>query len=261
MKKRIAFVLLLVMLAAIAGSFRGRIFGGGAGDARDESRQNFTLAQGARVEVSGINGTVEIETSDATTAEVYVLRTAHSSEALERQKISVEQTGERLVVRGEKGGWRFWRWMFGGGVTQRVALKVPRQIELSVHGVNGHVVVGEVAGNIEASGINGKLELAQADGYSSVSGVNGKVEIAIRQLGERGLSLSGVNGGIELRLGNDLNADLRASGINGKVRSEIPNVTVESDRKERNFQAHIGRGGAPITLSGINGGVRLTQFN
>ena len=66
------------------------------------------------------------------------------------------------------------------------------------------------------------------------------------------------NGNIELRLTNDLNADLTAKGMNGRLSSEIPAVTVDKDDHGSRYSAHIGTGGAPITISGINGNVRLT---
>jgi DUF4097 and DUF4098 domain-containing protein YvlB len=78
-------------------------------------------------------------------------------------------------------------------------------------------------------------------------------------LGERGASVKDVNGGIELRLANGLNADLTAREMNGNVRSDIPNVTVDKEEPGSRYSAHIGNGGTPITLSGINGNVRLTR--
>jgi len=47
--------------------------------------------------------------------------------------------------------------------------------------------------------------------------------------------------------------------MNGNVRSEIAEVTVDKDDRGSRYSAHIGSGGAPITLSGINGNVRLTR--
>jgi hypothetical protein len=78
-------------------------------------------------------------------------------------------------------------------------------------------------------------------------------------LGDRGARLNGINGGIELRLAKGLNADLTARGMNGNVRSDISEVTVDSEEHGSRYSAHIGTGGAPITLSGINGNVRLTR--
>ena len=55
------------------------------------------------------------------------------------------------------------------------------------------------------------------------------------------------------------NADLTAKGMNGRVRSEIPEVTVDKEEYSSRYSARIGNGGAPISISGINGNVRLTR--
>ena len=51
-------------------------------EVRDEIRKSFELQPGARLDVQGFNGRVEIQTSYTKTAEVYVLRTANLSSSL-----------------------------------------------------------------------------------------------------------------------------------------------------------------------------------
>src|SRR5205823_13864874 len=52
-----------------------------AGVTGDEIRKTFDLKPGARVDIQGINGRVEIQTSDTKTAEVFVKRSEeHTSE-------------------------------------------------------------------------------------------------------------------------------------------------------------------------------------
>ena len=220
---------------------------------REEMRQSYQLAPGASVTVSGINGAVSVETSNTSTAEVYVVRSARSREDLEHRKVIIENTPAGLVVRGEQERFHPWH----GDVRQRVMLKLPRQVDLTAKGVNGHVTVGEVDGPVKLSGINGRVEVAQATGYSEISGINGRVVMTIAHLGERGIHVSGINGGIELRFAEGLNADLSVTGINGDVDTELPNVTVQGRVSRSNFHARIGSGGAPITVSGVNGHVHL----
>ncbi|HEX8097741.1 MAG TPA: hypothetical protein VF507_06875, partial [Pyrinomonadaceae bacterium] len=74
----------------------------------------------------------------------------------------------------------------------------------------------------------------------------------------RGLRISGVNGGIKISVREGVNADFLARGMNGGVRSEIPGVEVQKEEYSK-YSARIGSGGSPISLSGINGGVRLTR--
>jgi hypothetical protein len=225
----------------------------------DETRKSFELKPGDRVAVQGINGTVEVQTSDTKTTEVVVKRTADSPSSLRRREMIIEQTSDGLLVRSKENQLGLWEHLFGRNPKEEVIIKAPRQIALSLRGVNGRVTTGNIDGSLEAKGINGRVELGQATGYAEISGINGNVSVGLRQLGERGARLSGINGNIELRLTSDLNADLTAKGMNGRLSSEIPAVTVDKDDHGPRYFAHIGAGGAPITISGINGNVRLTS--
>jgi len=227
----------------------------------DETRKSFDLKPGARLQVQGINGKVEIQTSDTNTAEVYVRRTADSPSSLSRREIIIEQTNDGLLVRSKQNHTGIWDHIFGTEPKEEVTIKAPRAIALSLKGINGRVTTGEIDGPLEAKGINGRVELGAASEYAEISGINGGVVMGLKQLGERGARLSGINGGIELRLANGLNADFTSRGMNGNVRSEIPEVTVDKEDHGSRYSAHIGTGGAPITLSGINGNVRLTRAN
>jgi hypothetical protein len=223
---------------------------------RDEFRQSYTLAPGAQVRVSGMNGSVEVETSASGAAEVYVLRTARSRSDLDYHKVIVEQTGTGLVVRGEndrESGWRGENHQ----VRQRVTMKIPRNVDFTASGINGRATIGELDGPVKLSGINGRVSVAQARGYIDISGINGAVTMLVTQLTERGIRVSGVNGRVELRFDGALNADLAVNGVNGSVNADMPNVTVQGRVSRTNFNAKIGAGGAPINVSGVNGSVHL----
>ena len=271
--RRVLIVVVLVVAAAILGLWRTH---GGVrqglrsavgipndnvqGDARDEIRKSFQLQPGDHVEIQGINGPVTIETSDTKTAEVYVLRTANSNDALSRREVVVEQTAIGLSVRGREARHTgLWDHLFGRNSNEQVTIKAPRQIALSIRGVNGHVTTGDITGSLEARGINGRVQLGSASDFADLAGINGNITVGLEELGERGARLSSINGNIELRLGAALNADLTAKGMNGNMRSEIPEVTVEKQQFARQYSARIGKGGTPVTMSGINGNVRLTR--
>ena len=227
---------------------------------KDEFRQSYTLAAGASVRLSGINGAVDVETASGNTAEVHVVRSARNKSDLDYHKIIVEQTASGLVVRGEKDKNDSGRDRDGNNrqVRQRVTMRIPRNVEFTASGINGRATVGEIEGPVHLSGINGRVDVAQARGYTDISGINGSVTMFISQLTERGIRVSGVNGRVELKFGEALNADLSVSGINGAVNTDgLPNVTVQGRISRQNFNARIGAGGAPINVSGVNGSVRL----
>jgi hypothetical protein len=272
--KKIILVVVLITIAGVAGLVRSHTKSGGSirtwpqvfnshnpstGDVREEIRKSYELSPGARVEVSGINGAVKIETSDSKTAEVYIERTASSQEALNRRKITIDSTASGLTIRAEKGDGSFLSDIFGSKASERVTLRLPRQVSLVAKGINGSVVVGEIEGPVEVHGINGKVEIDQASGSAEFNGINGNISVGLTQLGKEGVDISGINGNIELRLGEGVNANLETHGMNGNVTSDMPNVVVDKS-KRGSYSAQIGRGGNSISASGINGNIRLKQL-
>jgi hypothetical protein len=265
--KRILILVALVVIAAIAGIVRSRTTTGdfdrlvshnATQDARDDFRQSYQLAPGAVVELSNINGAVKIETSETQTAEVIVERTGANQEALNRRKITVDATANSLRVHGEKGNVGFFARLFGSSPSEKVTLKVPRQISLRTRGVNGAVTVGEIAGSVELQGINGRVQIAGATGSAEFKGINGSIVVGLKQINDQGVTLSGINGNIELQLAQGINADLEAKGMNGRLISEMSDVAIDKNEHGK-YSARIGNGGSAITAKGINGDIRLTR--
>ena len=270
--KRVLIVVALVLIAAIAGIVRShtRLSHSGlrfhlssanqaGGEVRDEIRQSYDLSPGARVEISGINGSVIVETADTKTAEVYVVRSGKDAGSLERRKIVIDSNSGSLTIRGTKGDAGFFDRLFGSTPTERVTLKLPRQVELAAKGVNGAITIGDLDGPVEVSGINGRVEIGQVTGSARLSGINGNISVALRRLDKGDMRVSGINGNIELRLASTVNADFEAHGMNGSVRSDVPDITVDKSEHGNRYFAHIGTGGNSIKVSGINGNVRLTR--
>lgn len=264
--KRIVILIVLVVLAAIAGvvarssskaDLRGLVSHNHTGDVREEIRETYELSPGARVELIGVNGAVRIETSDTKKAEVYIERTASSQEDLNRRTVSVEATANNLRIRGEKERGFFSRF-FGKSAVENVTLKLPRQISLYAKGVNGSFVTSDIEGEVEVKGINGRVHVASAVGRANFKGINGNMVIGLKKIDLDGVNLSGINGNIELQLAADVNADFDARGMNGRLVSDLPNVSIDKS-KRGNYWARIGSGGIGITAKGINGNIRLTR--
>ena len=269
MRKRLIIVALLVAIAAIAGIVRSNSGAGltnlerlvshnHTGQTREEKRESYELATGAQVEVSNINGPVDIETSDTRTADIFIERSASTPESLNRRRIAIEYTPTSLRIYGEKGSTGFWARIFGSNPSERITLKLPRQIALVTKGVNGSVVAGEVEGALEVRGVNGRVEIASANGNAVLKGINGNVVLALRGLNVDAVMMSGINGNIELRLSDQVNGYLDVKGINGRLISDAAQVSIEKGKRGR-YWAQIGSGGNSMSAKGINGNIRLTR--
>jgi hypothetical protein len=271
--KRVVIVVVLIVAAACLGLWRShggvraglnRVMQGSAdnpqGASTDEIRKSFDLKPGALVQVQGINGRVDIQTAaDAKTTEVLVRRSGENPDSLRRREMIVEQTSDGLIVRSKQNHVGLWDHLFGKDPKEEVTIKAPRQIALALKGINGRVNTGEIDGSLEVKGLNGRAELGATRKSADIGGINGSVSLGLIELGEDGARVSGINGGVELKLGTGLNADLTARGMNGSVRSEISDVIVDREASWSHYSAHIGKGGPPIEISGVNGNVRLTR--
>ena len=265
--KRILILVALVVIAGIAGLVRSHSKSGdfdrlvshnAADQVREEVRQSYQLAPGASVELSNINGSIRIETSDSKTAEVYVERLASSQEALGRRKVTIEADSNSLRIRGEKGDVGFFERLFGSSPSEKLMLKLPRQIALHTKGVNGAITVAELDGPVDVRGVNGRVQIAGATG-AEFKGINGNITVGLRQLNSDGVTLGGINGNIELQLTPGINAAFDAHGINGNVASDLSEVSIDRS-KHGTYSGQIGNGGSSvITAKGINGNIRLTR--
>ncbi|MFL6229635.1 MAG: hypothetical protein ACJ741_12760 [Pyrinomonadaceae bacterium] len=276
MKLKIFVAILAVVVAWFAGHHyyhAGHVAGVG-GDAQTVAEKieagtqvvndSYALDPGARVEVSGINGPVDIMTTDGNTAEIHIENSVSDARDLEYHRINVEHGADRLIVRGENrnsGGWGFLRWLTGRGeggksAHQRVVLKVPRRVDVAARGINGEVRIGELDGAVRVAGVNGEVTVARAVGHAEFAGVNGGVTFAMARVEDAGVRVAGVNGNIEMRLDADVNADLSVGGLNGSVSNDLKNLTVEDEGRSK-FVGRIGAGGAPIRMSGISGNIHL----
>jgi hypothetical protein len=260
---------------------------------RDEINQTYQLEPGARVEVSSIRGSVEIDNVDTATAEVKIIRTARTRADLEYHKIEVEQVGNRLVVRGVQEPQE--RRERNIQVDHKVILKLPRRIDLSVNSVSGSLTAGDldgqthvssISGSVNIGNVGGKLQvtsvsgsvevgnvgaearvnsvsgnvrLGQATGSLEVSSVSGSVNATLVSLGSQGIQIKSVSGSVEIGFKSDINADFNADHVSGQVYLDVPNVTRESEEKSPNVRARIGAGGTPITIFSVSGSIRLTR--
>jgi len=266
--KRILILVALVVIAGIAGIVRShskagdfdRLVSRNASDqVREEIRQSYQLSPGASVDLSNINGAIRVETSETTTAEVYIERFASGQEALGRRKVTIDADTNNLRIRGEKGDVGFFERLFGSSPSERLTLRLPRHIALHTKGVNGALVVGELDGPVDVRGVNGRVQIAGANGAVEFKGGNGNITIGLKQLGNEGVTFGGINGNIELQLTPGINADFDAHGINGNVVSYLSEVSI-SRSKHGTYSGQIGNGGSSvITAKGINGNIKLTR--
>jgi hypothetical protein len=222
----------------------------------EEIHREYRLLPGARVELSNINGPVEIETADTDTAEVHITRFAQGLADVNDSRLKIIDTPNSLTILAEGNSLR----MGGNEARHRVALKIPRRVDLTIKHVSDRLKVGEIDGSIHLNGLSWKAEMSLAVGQIEISRVSGTAVIRVTKLDEQGVNISNVSGKVELLAPADLNANIDVNGNHGKVIIGLPHKVQEGTSNGLRFRAQIGSGGAPISISNIIGTVSLRQL-
>jgi DUF4097 and DUF4098 domain-containing protein YvlB len=124
--------------------------------------------------------------------------------------------------------------------------------------VNGSLRIVSVDNIEELHTVNGNIEVFEGGGALHAHTTNGNVQMEVAHVREKeGVTAETTNGSVVLALPSDAQADLETRCMNGSFSSELP-VRMESSQRPREMHGKIGRGGAPIHLRTINGGIRVT---
>jgi hypothetical protein len=215
--------------------------------------QNYPLQPGGTFELQNVNGTVEVQGWDRNEVEVHAVKTAKQGETdLERVSIEVDARPNAVSITT--------RYPQNEGVEVAV--------EYTIHVPHGARVehIGTVNGTLRISGlenvedlhtVNGDIEVFEAGGNIHAHTTNGNVHLELAHgLDKSGATAETTNGSLVVAVPSDLEAELEARCLNGNFYSELP-VTVESSQRPREVHGKLGRGGAPIHLRTVNGGIRL----
>jgi DUF4097 and DUF4098 domain-containing protein YvlB len=137
-------------------------------------------------------------------------------------------------------------------------VRVPAGVGFTGRTVNGAVDGESLQANAEGHTVNGSVRLSTT-GLAIASTVNGSITASMgRADWPGGATFKTVNGGITLNLPADLNADLRADTLNGSIVTEFP-ITLTGQFTRRRLHGTVGSGGRELTLSTVNGSIKLLR--
>jgi hypothetical protein len=226
-----------------------------------EWRKTYQLAPDGRLEISNVNGKIDVQPGDGNTVEIVALKKAKgpspeaAKAALERITITEEASPAHIRIdtkmsRGEGG-------LFSGGsLSVEYRVKVPAGAEAKFTTVNGGIDLSGLKGRVEADTTNGGVHARELAGQIQASTTNGGLDIDLVRVPDGGVKLDCTNGGIKLRLPRDARATISARITNGGIHAgDLPIETTESTR--RRLDGRLNGGGPRIDIEGTNGGITL----
>ncbi|HZB24551.1 MAG TPA: DUF4097 family beta strand repeat-containing protein [Vicinamibacterales bacterium] len=259
--RRLPLCLLLLLAAAASGcdivtaEFKSK--------ESSEWRRTYPLQAGARVELSNVNGRIEVTAATGNTLEVVAVKTARGATpeaartALDRIEIRDEATasGVRIETKTARGG----AFNHGSGEV-RYTVRVPPSANVRFTTVNGGIELTGLDGQVELESTNGGIRARDVSGSIDASTTNGGVDVELSRVSEPGVKLECTNGGIKLRLPPDAKATISASITNGGIDvARADGMALETrESTRRRLEATLNGGGPPIRLSGTNGGIHIS---
>lgn len=229
-----------------------------------EWRKTYDLQPGGRLEISNVNGKIDVEPATGNSVEIVAEKSARGASveaakaALERIEIqeNVSPTNVRIETKLQRGGGG----LFNGSNQQvHYIVKVPASLDVRFSTVNGGIELSGLKGRIAAEATNGGVKAHDVSGAIDASTTNGGVEVELAQVAESGVKLGCTNGGIELKLPSDAKATISARITNGGINTDGINLESVGEVSRRRLEGRMNGGGPKIDLEGTNGGIRIAS--
>jgi DUF4097 and DUF4098 domain-containing protein YvlB len=228
------------------------------------------LAAGKRLEVKGVNGDVRAVLASGAEAVVNARKHSRRSDP-DEVEIKVVESEDGITIcavyptprraREENNCEPGDRWHSNtenNDVVVDFEVQVPAGVEFNGKTVNGEMSAEGLKGDAHVSTVNGSVRVTTT-GLAEASTVNGSVYAEMgRANWTDELEFSTVNGGITLILPGKLDTEVRASTVNGEIETDWP-LTVSGRFSNRRIRGTIGAGGRALSLSTVNGEIRLKK--
>ena len=221
-----------------------------------EFSQTYPLQPGGSFELQNVNGTVDVQTWDRDEVEVRAVKTAkHKESDLELVSIDVDAKGNSVSV--------MTRYPQNEGVEVAVeyVVHVPHCAHVEHLGtVNGTLRVAGVEALEDLHTVNGNIEVYESGGSVHAHTTNGNVHLELLHVQDKnGAVAETTNGSLLLAVPADTQADVEARCLNGSFSSELP-LALASTQRPRETHGRLGKGGVPIKLHTVNGGIRVVAL-
>jgi hypothetical protein len=215
--------------------------------------QLYPLQPGGTFELQNVNGPVEVDGWDRNVIEIDAVKVARDKESdLDRVSIEVDAKPDDVSV--------VTRYPQNEGVEVAVEyiVRVPHGARVEHVGtVNGTLKIAGVDSVEDLHTVNGNIEVYEGGGSVHARTTNGNLHLELSHfLNEKGLEAETTNGSVLLAVPQGTQANLEARSLNGSFYSELP-FTQEATMLPREMRGKFGKGGAPIRLNTVNGGIQI----
>jgi hypothetical protein len=231
-------------------------------DVTEELTFSYDLNPGGRISLENINGNVTIVGGSGNSVEITAFKKADNQEYLDGIEININATDDLIRIETEHpdkdDGW--FNWGDGGG-SVTYTLSVPSGANLdTIESVNGGIEISGVFGVVKAETVNGGIDVEDLSDSASLETVNGSVRASFTSLtGDQRVECETVNGKMSLTFPGNADASITAETVNGGIDGTAFGLETNKGFVGRDLEGEIGDGSARVSLSTVNGGIKIRK--
>jgi len=239
----------------------------------DEFHWSGRVAQGAAIEIKGLNGDIRAESATGEEVQVVAVKRSRRSDVNSVKVKVVEHAGGVTICAiypnensgnpnncepgpGGQGNSSSKINVRDNDVRVDFIVRVPSQIGFIGRTINGDIGATSLASNVVSTTVNGSIKISTS-GYAEATTINGEISAKLGDANwPQSLIFTTINGGINLDLPSNANTELKAETLNGSITSDFP-LNVTSLTSRRRVSGRIGVGGRELILKTLNGSINL----
>ena len=194
--------------------------------------------------------------------EVTAHKKAGNQEYLDDLVIDIDASSNQVRIETKhpnRSGWFNWSGDSSGSVMYEIT--VPSSVELdAIETVNGDVEIDSVGGDVSASTVNGAVTVSGVSSDLDLETVNGSLKAVLNELGPgQRVKADTVNGTIRIYMPEDASARIVAETVNGSIDAKDFGLEAEKGFVGRDLEGEINGGDARVSLSTVNGSIKVKK--
>ena len=243
-----SIVALVFVTALVLSGCGGRL---SAAKVSESFEQTVSLSPGGSMEVSNVNGTIDVTAWERNEVRIQAVKKARSVEKLEQIEIVVDSAGDRVEIETELPN--------NGDASVDYQITAPAGAQVEVDTVNGRVRIQGIHGAVSAQSVNGAIDAEGLVGSTSIRTVNGAVVARYAKAPAGGEhKFKAVNGAIAVYLPSSPDAAFEAKTVNGSIKNDFGlEVTKPRFGPNSSLAGTLGSGAGEFSFSTVNGSIKI----
>jgi hypothetical protein len=224
-----------------------------AADFEQKISRRFELTAAGSVDLSNINGRIEISTRPGGAVEVLAVKSSDRKGEIESVDVIFDHQNDilRIHTKYNKKNTR---------AKVDFTVVIPEKLaRTSFRSINGQVNCSGIYAELLLKSVNGRIKFDGEFARATLSAVNGAVDVSQEAELHGDLSVETVNGGIAVEIHRKSAFSIEGSTVNGGIVSEFP-VKVERHLVGSSIHGVVNGGGRKLTLETVNGRISVSKI-